>query len=54
MRNIRTKVIRVIIGANRTISKSLRKHVSNLPGKYEIKELQKKPYWALHIHFGKY
>jgi len=38
MRNVKTKVIPVIIGA---ISKSFRKYVSNTPGKHEVKELQK-------------
>jgi len=41
MWNIKTKVIPVIIGANGTISKSFRKYVSNIPGKHEVKELQK-------------
>jgi len=41
MRNIKTKVIPVIIGATGTISKSFRKYVSNIPGKHEVKELQK-------------
>jgi len=41
MWNIKTKVISVIIGANGTISKSFRKYVSNIPGKHEVKELQK-------------
>ena len=41
MRNIKTKVIPVIIGANGTISKSFRKYVSNIPEKHEVKELQK-------------
>jgi len=31
----------VIIGATGTISKLLRKYVSNIPGKHEVKELQK-------------
>jgi len=35
------KVIPVIIGATGTISMSFRKHVSNIPGKHEVKELQK-------------
>jgi len=39
--NVKTKVIPVIIGATGTISKSFRKYVSNIPGKYEVKELQK-------------
>jgi hypothetical protein len=35
------KVIPVTIGATGTISKSYREHVSNVPGKHEVKELQK-------------
>jgi hypothetical protein len=54
MWNVKTKVIPVIIGATGTISKSLRKYVSNIPGKHEVNELQKQPYWALHTYFGKY
>jgi len=54
MWNVKTKVIPVIIGATGTISKSFRKHVSNIPGKHEVKELQKQPYWALHTYCGKY
>jgi hypothetical protein len=34
-------VIPVIIGATGTISQSLRQYLSNIPGKHEIKELQK-------------
>jgi len=41
MWNVKTKVIAVIIGATGTISKSFRKYVSNIPGKHEVKELQK-------------
>jgi len=41
MWNVKTKVIPVIIGANGTISESYRKYVSNIPGKHEVKELQK-------------
>jgi len=41
MWNVNTKVIPVIIGATWTISKSFRKYVSNIPGKHEVKELQK-------------
>ena len=41
MWNVKTKVIPVIIGATGTISKSFRKYVSNIPGNYEVKELQK-------------
>jgi RNase P/RNase MRP subunit POP5 len=55
MSNVKTKVIPVIIRATGTISKSLRQYLSNIPGKHEIKELQKikKPYWALHIYCEK-
>jgi len=31
----------VITGATGTISKSFRKYVSNIPGKHEVKEVQK-------------
>ena len=41
MWNVKTKVIPVIITATGTISKTFRKYVSNIPGKYEVKELQK-------------
>jgi len=41
MWNVKTKVIPVIIGATGAISKSFRKCVRNLPGKHEVKELQK-------------
>jgi len=35
------KVIPVIIGAIWIVSKSFRKYVSNIPGKHEVKKLQK-------------
>jgi hypothetical protein len=41
MWNVKTKVIPVIIGATGTISKTFRKYVNNIPGKHEVKELQK-------------
>ena len=41
MWNVKTKVIPVIIGATWTISESLRKYVSNIPGKHEVKEAHK-------------
>jgi len=41
MGNVKTKVIPVIIGTNGTISKSFRKYMNNIPGNYEVKELQK-------------
>ena len=39
--NVKTKVIPLIIGATGTISKPFRKYVSNIPGKHEVKKLQK-------------
>jgi hypothetical protein len=41
MWNVKTKVIPVITGATGTISKSFRKRMSNIPGKHEVKQLQK-------------
>jgi hypothetical protein len=41
MWNIKTNVIPVITGATGTISKSFRKYLSHIPGKHEIKNLQK-------------
>jgi len=41
MWNVKTKVIPVTIGATGTISNSFRKYVNNIPGKHEVKELQK-------------
>jgi len=54
MWNVKTKAIPVIIWATGSISVSLIKHPSNIPGKQEIKELQKQPHWALHTYFRKY
>jgi len=54
--NVKVKVIPVIIGATGTISKSLRRYLSNIVGKYEIKGPQKKKknlHWALHTYYGK-
>ena len=52
--NVKVKVIRVIIGATRAISKSLRHFLSNITGKHEIKEIQKKQqYWTPHTYYGK-
>jgi uncharacterized protein (UPF0210 family) len=50
--NVRAKVTPVITGAIGTILKSLMQYLSNVPGKHEIKEMQKQPYWALHIYYG--
>jgi hypothetical protein len=41
MRNVKTNVTSVIIGATGTISKSLKKYLSSVPGKHNIKELRK-------------
>jgi hypothetical protein len=39
--NVKANVMPVIIEMTGTISKSLRLYLSNVPGKHEIKELQK-------------
>ena len=39
MWNVKVKVTPVVTGATRTISKSLKQYLSNIPGKQEIKEL---------------
>jgi hypothetical protein len=41
MWNVETKVTPVIIGATGTISKPFSKYLSSVPGKHDIKELQK-------------
>ena len=41
MWNVKAKVMPVTIGATGTISKSLRQYLSNIPGRHEIKALQK-------------
>jgi hypothetical protein len=41
MWNVKTKVTPVVIGATGTISKSFRKYLSSVPGKHDIKALQK-------------
>jgi hypothetical protein len=41
MWNVKTQMMPVIIGATGTISKSFRKYASSIPGKHDIKELQK-------------
>jgi hypothetical protein len=47
-------VIPVIIGANGTISKAFRKYLNNMPGKHDIKELQKPAtFGTAHTHCGK-
>ena len=55
MWNVKTKVIPVITGATGTVSKSFRKYVSNIPGKHEVKVLQKTAILGTaHTHCGKY
>jgi len=41
MWNVKATVIPVITVATGTVSKSFRPYLSNIPGKHEIKELQK-------------
>jgi hypothetical protein len=41
MWNVQTQVMPIITGATGTISKSFRKYLSSIPGKHDIKELQK-------------
>ena len=53
MWNVKTSVIPAITGATATIRKSSRKYLSNITGKYEIRNYRKQPYWAQHTHFGK-
>ena len=54
MWNVKTKVAPVAKGATGSMSNLFRKYLSNIPGKHEIKEHQKKqPYWAPHTYCGK-
>jgi hypothetical protein len=41
MWNVKTEVVPVKMGATGTISKSFRKYLSSVPGKHEVKQLQK-------------
>ena len=41
MWNVKTREIPVVIGATGTTSKSFRKHVNNILGHHDVKELQK-------------
>jgi len=50
-----TKVIRVIMWASRTISKSFGKYLTNILGKHDVKQLQKTAILGTaYMHFGKY
>ena len=54
MWNVKTRVIPVIIGVTGTISKSLIKYVSAIPGNHVVKVLQKTAILGTaHIYFGK-
>ena len=46
MWNVKAKVLPVIIRATGTISKTLKQYLNNIPGKHEIKGMQK------NSHFG--
>jgi hypothetical protein len=48
MWNVKVKVIPVVIGATGIVLKSLRQYLSNIPEKYEMKELQKKNSHIVH------
>jgi hypothetical protein len=41
MWNVKTKVMPVVTGATGTVSKSFRKYLNSIPGKHEVKEIQK-------------
>jgi hypothetical protein len=41
MWNVKSRMIGVIIGATGTIYKSFRKYMRDIPGKHDVKELQK-------------
>jgi hypothetical protein len=41
MWNVKTNVLPAIIGVMGTISKSFRKHISNILGNHKVKEMQK-------------
>jgi hypothetical protein len=53
MWNAKTKATPVIIGATGTISKPFRKYLSSVPGKHDIKELQKTAILGTTQNFGK-
>ena len=38
---MKAEVIPVILGATGTVSKSLRQYLSNIPGKHDVRKLQK-------------
>jgi len=50
--NLKTKLIPVIIQKTRTILKSVRKYLRNVPAKHDIKELQKTAIFGTAQIFG--
>jgi hypothetical protein len=48
--NVKTNVIPVVIGATRTISKSIRTYREST----KSRNYRKQPYWARRTYFGKY
>jgi hypothetical protein len=54
MMNVKTKVLPVITGATRTISKSFRNTQATYRVSTKSRNFRKQPYWALHTYFGKY
>jgi hypothetical protein len=44
MWNVKADVKPVIIGATGTISKSIRKHVSDIPGNHDVRNYRNQPY----------
>jgi hypothetical protein len=47
---VKSKVIPVILGATGNISKTLRQYMNNVPGKHEVKELQKTAVLSTALH----
>jgi hypothetical protein len=47
MCNVKEMVISVIVGATGTVSKSFRKHVSDIPGNRDVRSYRKQRYWPL-------
>jgi hypothetical protein len=47
MWDVKAEVIPVIMGRLEPFHNHSKKILSNIPGKYKVKQLQKQPYWAL-------
>jgi hypothetical protein len=54
MRNLKTKVIPILMGATGTTSKTLRKYQNKDEESAKSRNYRKKPQWVLHMYFGKY